>query len=181
MKWELKTKTETSRTYINDQTGTECITNVIYTDKLGNNWWGFHDLFKIPYIRIAYAKSISDLFQTGLSTTDLREWIAKEKELLRSTDVEKYEKLYSMVLQKEAIINNTTQPLMQHLSLCTVYVLGENERIDYYSDQDAADKLKTWDLDKGACSFFLSWHAMHIQNYTQDLKKLSQIVSNLGN
>lgn len=186
MKWELSFNGKNVNTgraykiYTNNETGSECKIEHIYTDRLDIKWWGFSDLFAMPYIRIAFAKTISDLFLTGLTATDLRTWISKEKELLKSNDKEKYEKLYAMVLEKESVIENTVDPIKQHLALCTVYVMEEDEKIDYYSQSMAGEKLEKWKLDIDAQTFFLNWRYGHINRYYQDLKNITEIASSMN-
>lgn len=177
MKWKIQTDDGKTRVYENDKNSATIQTTLIYTDKMGNDWWAFYDLFNIPYLRIAYSKTISDLFRVGISAEDLKTWIAKEKELLRAakTDPEQYEKLYALILEKEVLINSTVDPLQQHLALCTIYVLGDNEVIDQYSQRDAAEKMKLWQLDVEAESFFLTWHIDRMASYTKVLNELSQI------
>lgn len=179
MNWQLKKETGNTRVYIS-QHGTELTTTVILTDPVGRKWYGFTDFFKIPYIRTVYAKRITDLFQLGLTAGDIHEWIKEERELLKSNDPLKYEKLFALSLKKEELINAAIDPLKQHLALCTIYVLADDERIDYFSDEEAAAKMKAWELDKNIIAFFLSWQAEHMLSYTDSLKTLSQIVLNLG-
>ncbi len=183
MNYELKEEKQKGkqliRTYINDRTSTEVKTELLYTDKAGQRWWGFQDLFKIPYIRTAYAKHISDLFTIGLSLKDIVGWCSEEKTLLKSDDPEKYEKLYSLILEKEKIATVTADPIKQHLALCTIYVLADDERIDYFDDQVANDKMILWNADMAATSFFLTWHSRHIADYTKTLNRISQTVSKL--
>lgn len=179
MKWTIKQETDKTRIYANNEDSNEIETYLIYTDKLGNRWFGFRDLFQIPYLRTAYSKTISDLFKVGLTGEDIKTWIKKEKELLKSNDSEKYEKLYALVLEKESIISTVVDPLKQHLALCTIYVLGENEAIDQYSQKMAADKLELWKLDEDAQAFFLTWQTGRIASYMGTLNNLSQIVSSL--
>lgn len=167
------------RIYQNERTGTEVKTEHIYTGKEGEKYFGFADLFKIPYIRSAYAKHINDLYGLGLSLKDVLSWCAKEKELLRSDDPEKYEKLYSLVLEKEGVVQHGADPIRQHLALCTVYVLGEDEQVDYFSETVAEEKLTKWKADDDAVAFFLNWHHERIQHYTGILKKSLKTVSNL--
>lgn len=179
MKWILQKETGATRVYRNESTGTECRTDLIHTDRNGNKWFGFYDLFNIPYIRTAQAKNISDLFTMGLTPGDITKWITEEKALLKAainkSDPEAYEKLYALVLQKEQIIKTVVDPLKQHLTLCTIYVLTEDERIDYYTPDIGAAKLEAWALDTEAQSFFLNWHAGHIQNFMKDYKNITQI------
>lgn len=179
MKWNLKeTKTVNGkevRVY-ESSTGSTCETMEIYIDSGGNKWFGFRDLFKIPYIRVAYAKHISDLFSIGLGLSDIVAWCKAEKDLIRSDDPEKYEKLFALILEKERIAKSTADPVRQHLALCTVYVLSDDERIDLFKDEDAETKLKLWGGDRGAITFFLNWHNAHIQRYTKALDRISKTV-----
>jgi hypothetical protein len=178
MKWQLKSETDKSRTYINEQSGTESITDLIYTDAMGNNWYAFRDLFKIPYIRKEYASRFTQLFGIGLTPEDLRQWNAKEKAILKSNDPEKYEKIYALLLEREATIETTIDPMKGHLALASLYVLGNDERVDYYSYEDGIAKIKVWDLDINAKSFFLTWLDSHISDYMRGLNNLSQIALN---
>lgn len=181
MKWKLVeqklVRNKPTRIYRNEATGSECQTELLLTDDQNNNWWGFKDLRMIPYIRITYAKHISDLFSIGLSLKDIQDWCKQEKDLLRGKDPEKYEKLYALILEKERLANYTADPTKQHLALCTVYVLREDERIDHFSDEISAEKLQIWNADIGLLSFFLSWHNNHIQNFIKTLDRITPIVS----
>jgi len=181
MKWKLKKEEKfteiPSRIYGNDTNNTEIETVLLYTDILGQKWYGFKDLFTIPYIRLAYSKTISDLFQVGLTNKDLTEWIQKQKDILKSNDKEKYEKLYSLVLEMEGNITTVTDPMKQHLALCTIYVLSEDEAIDIYTPAQASKKLDMWAQDMDAQAFFLNWHSEHIQRYLAGFNSISQIVS----
>lgn len=165
------------RTYTNSKTGTETQTTHIYTDREGARWFGFVDLFKIPYMRVAYSKHIADLFTMGLGLKDILQWTDEMKTLLKSDDPEKYEKLYALTLEKERIAKNTADPIKQHLNLATVYVLAEEERVDHFDDKIAADKLKLWLADTDALSFFLTWHNEHIQSFTSNLNTILGTVS----
>jgi hypothetical protein len=180
--WKLINETsegKPTRLYKNEQTGSEATTELIHTDKDGGKWWGFCDLFKLPYMRIAYAKQISDLYTIGVTSEDLTTWCTKEKALLKATktDPEAYEKLYALVLEKETLIKNTVDPLQQHLSLCTVYVLSDSERVDSYSTDEAVKKMNIWKLDPDMIAFFLNWHTEHMHSYMESLSVISRIVS----
>lgn len=170
-------KTKKVRLYRNTRTGTEVKTEHIYTGKDGERYFGFTDLYKIPYIRSVYAKHINDLYGIGLSLKDVLTWCEKEKQLLKGNDPEKYEKLYALVLEKENIATYTADPIRQHLALCTVYVLNEEEPVDYFSENMAEEKLERWKKDAEAAGFFLNWHHEHIQRYTADLQKTIKTVS----
>lgn len=166
-------------TYTNTKTGTEVKITPIYKDKEGVEWFGFVDLFKIPNIRLAYARHIIDLFTMGLSLKDILEWCNTEKTLLKGDDPEKYEKLYSLILEKERIAKHVADPMKKQLALCTVYAIREDERIDYFNEAIADEKMKLWEADLEAAAFFLNWHMGHIQNYLDRLDKTSKTVLRL--
>jgi hypothetical protein len=130
-------------------------------------------------MRIAYSKHISDLFTIGLSLKDILKWCEEEKNLIRSADPEKYEKLYSMILEKERIAKHTADPIKQHIALCTVYVLSDQERVDYFDDAMAEEKMNLWNADTSMIAFFLSWHNQHIQHYTKTLEGITRTASSL--
>lgn len=182
MKWKLQTdqSTDKKRLYIQETTGTQLTTELIYTDKMGGKWWGFSDLFAVPYIRTAYAKQVSDLFTTGVTVEDLDKWDNEELKLLKSNDPEKYEKLYSLILERRKVRQSIVDPMKQHLALCTIYVLQDQERIDYYTLDQAGEKMQLWQLDKEATGFFLNWHTGHILKLTETFKGISQIALNKG-
>ncbi len=181
MNWKL-THTDpatTIRTYTQDQTGSQCQTKRIHTDNAGREWYGFVDMFKIPYLRIAFSQSISNLFKTNLTVQDLQKWFAEEKAILKSNDKEKYEKLYALVLEKETLTNSLVDPLRQHTALATVYVLRPDEPVDYFSFEECVKKMADWALLPESVAFFLSWHTEAIQRYGSSLSALSQIASSL--
>jgi hypothetical protein len=167
----------TTRTYKNISTGTICKTQFLKEGKDGMKYWGFTDLYKIPYIRIAYAKHITDMYGLGLTLKDILEWCKQEKELLNGDDPEKYQKLYALVLEKEKLANYTADPIRQHLAVATVYVMFDDERIDYFSDDEAYKKLILWGADMDLAAFFLNWHHEHIVRSIEALKKVSATVS----
>lgn len=168
------------RTYINNSTGTEITVQEIYKDKEGKTWLGFTDLFNIPIIRVAMARNITDLFSLGLSLKDILTWCNEEKKLLKSNDPEKYEKLYSLILEKEKLASFTADPIRQHLALCTVYILGDDERIDYFNENIAMGKLDYWAGIPEAVAFFLHWHNEHIRRYSKTLENISKTVLKLS-
>lgn len=180
MKWELngtkEVKGKEVRTYRNAATGTECQTEFLIADADGNRWFGFKDLRQIPYIRITYAKHVSDLFSIGLSLKDILDWCDQEKKLIKGTDPEKYEKIYALILEKEKLAQHTADPIKQHLALATVYALQDEERIDYFSDTIAEEKLKIWNADPHLTAFFLSWHNRHITDFIKTLDRITPIV-----
>lgn len=183
MLYELvSTKTEQGRdvrTYRNNKTGTETKLQHIYTDNEGEKWFGFTDLYKIPYQRMAMAKHITDLYTIGLSQKDILSWCDNLKTLARSNDAERYEKLYAKILEIENTVKFAADPVKQQLALCTVYILGSEERIDYFDESIATTKLERWKAFPDMVGFFLTWHTGHIQRSIKALQKISTTVSTL--
>lgn len=179
MNWELIEDTGKHRKYIQKKTGSECETQLIYTDATGRDWWGFVDLFKMPFIRIAFSQQIANLFATGISVEDWEKWDNEEKALCKSSDPEKYEKIYSIILEREKARKSIVDPIKQNLALCTVYVLQTGERIDYFDNRQATEKMNLWQMDTDSASFFLNWHLKRIKPYIDSLNTISQIASNL--
>lgn len=175
MKWEISKEEGKVRTYRNERTGSEIQTHVIYTDIFGNDWYAFKDLFKLPMLRIVYSKQVADFFNTGVTPEDLDKWDEEELRLLKSDDPEKYEKLYAVVLERRRLRKSIVDPIQQHLSLCAVYVMFPDERIDYFDMATIARKMTIWKGDTDAVAFFLSWHSRHIEHCIDSLKSTSQI------
>lgn len=176
---EKQEGTKTVRIFRNTQTGTETKLTLIFTDKEGRKWWGFNDLFRIPYMRVSMARNISDLYTIGLSLTDIQTWCNEEKRLLKSDDPEKYEKLFALVLEKEKLATFTADPIRQQLALCTVYIIADDERIDYFDEAAAEEKLNQWKAFPEMVAFFLTWHTGHIQHSIKRLEKISTTVLKL--
>lgn len=166
----------TKRTYTSSITGTEINTVLIYTDEDGANWWAFEDLLNIPFIRKKAAEKFTNLYGVGITKEDLEGFVQRLKTLLKSSDTEKYEKAYSEVLQLESIAANTADPVKQSLGLCAVYIMGNDERVDTFSFDIAAEKMKRWALDMGAQAFFLNWLTDGMNAYTTLYNQVSQIV-----
>lgn len=185
MSWELVKQSDLGlkggkkpwRKYKNMATQEECETELIKIDKDGGKWWGFKDLYGIPYIRIAMAKHISDLFTIGLSVNDMIDWAKRNRELAKGNDSEKLDKIIALSYEMETTATQTANIYKQHLSLCTVYIMADDERVDYFTDEMSANKIMLWNADVNLITFFLSWHNQHIQRYTKNLNKISGIVS----
>ena len=175
--YQLKSETETSRTYQNIQTGTQITTSVKYTDGDGHKWWAFDDLFAIPAIRKIAAQKISQLYGVGVTMEDITAFLEKHKATLQSTVADKYERAYADVLNFENIVTQTADPVKQSLALCTIYVLADGEQIDAFSMQDAAQKMGEWALKPDVQAFFLSWWMDGINPYMQLLRKASPTAS----
>lgn len=167
------------RTFRNEKTGTETKVHLIHKDPEGRTWWGFLDLRLIPMMRVSMAQNITNLYRVGMTLKDIQTWCDQEKTLLRSNDPEKYEKLYSLVLEKEKLSSFTADPLRQQLALCSVYIIADDERIDYFDEAQAEAKLKLWAGFPEMVSFFLTWHTDHIRRYMKRLESVSQTVLSL--
>ena len=177
---EKEEKGKPVRVYRNETTGTESKLSLIYTEPTSKQkWWGFTDLYKIPIMRMSMARNITDLYTIGMTLKDIQSWCDQEKALLRGNDPEKYEKLYSLILEKERVATFAADPLKQQLALCTVYILADEERIDYFDEQEAEKKLQQWKAFPQMVAFFLTWHTDHIQRYMKRLDKISTTVLSL--
>lgn len=168
-----------TKTFRNTRTGTETKIQPIYTDASGRQWWGFVDLYKIPYMRVLMTKHITDLFGKGFTGADLKQWAQEGKDLCRSTDPDKYEKLYARFMEWENLAEYTADPMKQHLALATVYVLTEEDRVDYFDEARAHELMKIWAADLDACAFFLSWHQKLLERSFNRLEKVSRTASYL--
>lgn len=175
--FQLTKQEDKRRTYTSTVTGTDVTTKLIYTDKNGMDWWTFEDLLNIPFIRKKAAEKASDLYGRGFTNDDLKAFIEMQKITLKGSDSDKYERAYSEILQLEKIVETTIDPIKESLSLCTIYILGNEERIDTFSFRDAEEKISSWALDLDSQAFFLTYFLDGIVNYTKCLKDISQIAS----
>lgn len=183
MNWKLQAdqSTETVRLYKNVETGELCTMDMIKVDAGGRKWWGFRDLFSIPFMRIEMSKTIANFFGLGLTHQDLISMFAEIKALAKplkaAFDPEAFEKIYSAVLQRENQVKMVTDPNVQYLTMATVYVCSDRENIEIFGHEHVAEKLKIWQSDDELTAFFLIWYAMHIAAYMKDLNKISGIAS----
>ena len=115
----------------------------------------------------------------GLSLKDILDWCNQEKKLLKSDDPDKYEKLFQLVLEKERLANYTADPVKMHLALCTVYVIEDGERIDYFDEEQSHAKSMKWKGMIDCIPFFLTWYNDITQHYIKDLKSISRIASKM--
>lgn len=169
--------TSTVRTYRNAITGTELTTSSVYKDKSGHTWHVFDDLFSIPFIRQMAAKRVLDLYGNGLSLIDVKSITTQMKALVKSNDLEKYEKVYAKLLELENLSETMADPVKQCIGLCTVYTLLDDERPDTYLQADVNVKLSLLSLDIDAQTFFLTWWTGVMNRSGQILKGLSRIAS----
>lgn len=175
--YELQNSTATKRTYRSSITGTEVTTSLIHTSQSGDKWWAFDDLLNIPFIRKKTAENLTRLYGAGIVKEDLLEVVKKLKDLLKSSDSEKYEKSYAEVLQLEQMADKVMDPIKQSLSLCPVYILAEDERIDTFNSAEAKTKMEKWALDPDAQAFFLNWLNDGMNAYLSLSNTISQIAS----
>lgn len=175
--WTLSKETPTVRTYRNSVTNTDCTTEVIYTDKFGIKWWSFSDLFQLPVLREVAARKVTDLYTASITKADIDEYLNGQKILLKSSDPEKYEKMFMALTNFENAVSTVADPVKNLLALCTVYVLEDDERPDGYSLQKAMEKIDIWKEDEDATIFFLSWLTGTINSFLSASKKTSPIVT----
>lgn len=175
--YQLTEEKDERRKYKSTNTGTEIFTRLIYTDTDKNNWWAFENLMDIPFIRKQAAEKITQLYGAGMNEFDINDFISNSKALLKSNDPEKYEKLYSELLNFERLKEQTANPVKQNLGLCTVYILKNDEVPDVWNSSAAAEKMSAWAIDLKAQGFFLNWFTDGIKTFTRHLEDLSQIVS----
>jgi hypothetical protein len=169
--WTLKEDQKNKKLYHNTATGSQCIQSMAYTDKEGNQWFSFDDLNSIPYTRNFAATKISSLYALGLSKDDLSSFIVKQKAILKSTDPEKYEKAFALLLDFEGKANNATDAIKQMSSLVCVYFTLNDEPIDSFEGTLQQKKMSILEADTDAHCFFL--------NMLIDLTERSMIFSNL--
>lgn len=174
--WQLLTNKDSKRVYTNQATGSKCLTSKLYTDKEGNDWYGFDDLMTLPYTRQFAATKISSLYALGLSKDDLSGHINGMKSLLKSTDPEKFEKCYANLLDFESKANNATDAIKQMSSLVCVYFLLNDEPIDSFDGSLQLKKMSLLEADFDMHSFFLNRQIQTTEQYSAHLNLLSQIV-----
>jgi hypothetical protein len=177
--YKLETETAEKRTYRSTITDTVIGTHLLHTGEDGKQWWAFDDLLQIPFIRKKAGEKVTQLYGTGLTKEDLNNFVAKTKAVLKSDDAERYEKAYSELLQLEAIVNETADPVKQSLSLCAVYILADDEQVDAFSFAAAIEKMNIWALQPDLQAFFLNWLTDGMDNFTAHYSSIMQIASTL--
>lgn len=175
--WKQTSSDSSKKIYTNSVTGSKCEQVKVYTDKDGNEWWGFSDLTSIPYTRTAAATKISSLYSLGLSKDDLNNHITKLKTVLKSDDREKYEKAYALVLDFENKASTATDAVKQISALVCVYYTLNDEEVDSFDSNLQVKKMGLLEADPMAHSFFLSRQIESTENYMKSLNLISQIAS----
>jgi hypothetical protein len=166
--------------YKNTITGTECTMYLLRTDIFGNKWWSFEDLFTLPFIRQLSAKKVLDLYGHGLAMEDIKLITGQLKSVLKSNDVEKYEKAYAKVLELDNLTETLADPVRQCMGLCTVYLLFNDEFPDAWSNEIVSKKMTAMAQDIESQAFFLNWWIGVMKQSGQVLKGLSQIASTVN-
>lgn len=175
--WVLSLEENNQRTFTNSTTGGKCIQNMCYLDKEGNSWWEFADLMTLPFTRNFAATKVSSLYALGLSKDDLTAHTTGLKTILKSSDPEKYEKAFALVLDFESKANNATDAVRQVSSMVCVYFTLNNESIDSFEGNLQLKKMSILENDPDAHNFFLTRWIEIIEDYSKHLALLSQIVS----
>lgn len=174
--WRLQSDKDNKRIYANSETGSQCSQTMCYTDKDGNKWYGFDDLMTLPYVRNFAATKITSLYALGLSKDDLNGFISGQKSILKSTDKDKYEKAFALLLDFEVKANNATDAIKQMSSLVCVYYTMNDEPIDSFDNNLQIKKMAMLEADTDMHGFFLLRQIEATEHYTQHLNLLSQIV-----
>lgn len=177
--WQKINETLTTRKYRNPVTGSECSTTKVYTDKDGNSWWEFDNLFTIPYLRQFAATKIASLYQVGLSKDDITNHINSLKNILKSQDNEKYEKAMQHILTFEERFNDATNAVRQMSSLVCVYNVMNDERVDLFDNATQDIKLAILEADHEAHAFFLKRQIERTETYGTAFDQLSKIASTI--
>lgn len=176
--WQLQSNQNGKKIYKNSATNSECVQQLCYTDKEGNQWFEFTDLISIPFTRTFAANKITSLYALGLSVDDATSFFTKHKATLRSKDNgEKYETAYAEVLEFENKFKTATDPVKQMSSLVCVYFTINDEPIDSFSGELQIKKMSLLEADIEMHSFFLNRQIVLIENYKNSLNKTFQTAS----
>lgn len=179
--WKLSEEKDEKRTYTNSLTGSKSVQEKVYTDKEGNIWWSFQDLTTIPHTRNFAATKISSLYALGLSKEDLISHINGLKNILKSSDMDKYEKAYANVLEFEAKANNATDAIKQMSSLVCVYFTINDEEIDSWDQNLQVKKMAIIEADTAMHTFFLTRLIRRTETYQNSFAALSATASQMSN
>jgi hypothetical protein len=168
------------RRYKNTLTGNELSTYLLKTDKSGNQWWSFVNLFELPFVRQLAAKKVLDLYGHGLSLEDVKTITGALKATLRSDSPEKYDLAMAKVLELEGLTETMSDPVKQCMGLCTVYLLLNDEQPDAYLQSYTNQKMTFMALDADLQAFFLRWWTEVMRSSGQVLSGFSRIVSGMA-
>lgn len=168
------------KVYENSQTGTSLTLYHLYTDRSGQKWWAFEDLFTLPFVRQLAAKKVIDLYGHGLTLDDIRAYSTNIKGLLKGNDPEKYEKIYAKMLEFDTLAETMADPVKQCIGLCTLYILMDGEKPDAYDQHLQRNKMSYLAVDLDAQAFFLNWWTGVMRHSGTVLKGLSKIASTVA-
>lgn len=175
--WQLHTEQGNKRIYRNSTTNSECVQNKCYTDKDGNSWFEFVDLFTIPFTRDFAAKKVTSLFALGITPADADQYFTKHKATLRSKDDgEKYERAFAETLEFESKFQMATDPVKQLSSLVCVYFTINDEPIDSFSGEIQSRKMALLEAQPEMHNFFLQRQIPLIENSMRTYSQFSQTV-----
>ncbi len=172
--WQLYKEENGKRVYMNSATNSQCVTNKVYQDKDGNDWYGFDNLTSIPYTRQFAATKISSLYALGLSKDDLSNHINGLKTILKSQDKEKYVKAFALVLDFETKASQATDAIKQMSSLVCVYFLLADEPIDSFDQNLQVKKMSLLEADIEMHGFFLKMQIEATERYSNFLQTISE-------
>lgn len=131
----------------------------------------------MPYTRNFAATKISSLYALGLSRDDLSAHINGLKTVLRSSDKEKYEKAFALVLDFENKANNATDAIKQMSSLVCVYFTINDEPVDSFDTNLQVKKMSLLEADFEMHAFFLNRQITATERYSVFLNLITQIAS----
>lgn len=179
--WQLTSELPNKRSYTNPETGEKSEQTQVYLDKDGNSWWQFDDLTTLPYTRTFASMKISALYTLGLSKDDLSNHINGLKAILKSNDVDKYEKAYANVLEFETKAANATDAVKQLSALVCVYFTLNDEQIDSFENGMQMKKMAMLEADPEMHAFFLKLQTEYTERSIQRSNLLLQIASSMSN
>lgn len=166
------------KVYKNSLTGSHVVTYLLHTDRAGNKWWTWENLFDLPMIRQMAARNVIELYGAGLSLQDITAKVNEMKLIVKNDkDPERYEKVYAKLLEMDNLARTTGDVAVQSMGLCTVYLMLNDELPDVYNQSEQALKFTALSVDIGNQAFFLNWWVGIIEHYGNLLKGISRIVS----
>lgn len=178
--YKLKSENEEGlRTYVNEETGTEIQTKILKVDEAGRKWYGFVDLLNIPFMRRHISEQMRKMYGEPVNESDMRNLISRLKEMLRSADTEKYERVYAEVLHFEDLLNAGRDTIAYFTTLASLYILSADEDISTYNTTQANKKMMYWADFPDLHTFFLNWlndtNGMLLAHYNATLAAASQM------
>lgn len=174
--WQLQKEENDKRFYSNPLTGGKCEMDLLNIDKDGNKWWGFSDLLAMPFTRHMATTKIMSLSALGFTKDDIFGIITGLKNLLNSSDAEKFQKSYALILDFESKALTATDTVGQLSALTCVYYTFNDEAIDSFEDAIQAKKMSILKVNSELQAFFLKRQTELIESYMTRLNEISKIV-----